>query len=67
MALIRLEVHQHPAKALTQDGIERTFALNVVAPYALTAALLSPSEQAKGELQTSSPRYRHSPVLTSTD
>jgi NAD(P)-dependent dehydrogenase (short-subunit alcohol dehydrogenase family) len=27
-------------KALTPDGIERTFALNVVAPHALTAALL---------------------------
>src|SRR5215208_4748051 len=38
------------AKALTQDGVERTFALNVVAPYALTAALLSPLRAGEGRV-----------------
>jgi NAD(P)-dependent dehydrogenase (short-subunit alcohol dehydrogenase family) len=38
------------AKALTQDGIERTFALNVVAPYVLTAALLSPLRAGEGRV-----------------
>jgi NAD(P)-dependent dehydrogenase (short-subunit alcohol dehydrogenase family) len=38
------------AKALTQDRIERTFALNVVAPYALTAALLSPLRAGEGRV-----------------
>jgi NAD(P)-dependent dehydrogenase (short-subunit alcohol dehydrogenase family) len=38
------------AKALTQDRIERTFALNVVAPYALTAALLSPLRVGEGRV-----------------
>lgn len=38
------------AKALTPDGIERTFSLNVVAPYALTAALLSPLHAGEGRV-----------------
>ena len=38
------------AKALTRDGIERTFALNVVPPYALTAALLSPLRAGEGRV-----------------
>jgi NAD(P)-dependent dehydrogenase (short-subunit alcohol dehydrogenase family) len=38
------------AKALTPDRIERTFALNVVAPYALTAALLSPLRAGEGRV-----------------
>jgi NAD(P)-dependent dehydrogenase (short-subunit alcohol dehydrogenase family) len=38
------------AKALTPDGIKRTFALNVVAPYALTAALLSPLRAGEGRV-----------------
>jgi NAD(P)-dependent dehydrogenase (short-subunit alcohol dehydrogenase family) len=38
------------AKALTPDGIERTFALNTVAPYAITTALLSPLQAAEGRV-----------------
>ena len=38
------------AKALTPDGIERTFALNTVAPYAITAALLSPLQAGEGRV-----------------
>ena len=38
------------AKALTSDGIERTFALNAVAPYALTTALLSPLQAGEGRV-----------------
>ncbi len=38
------------AKALTPDGIERTFALNTVAPYAITTALLSPLQAGEGRV-----------------
>ena len=38
------------AKALTPDGIERTFALNAVAPYALTTALLAPLQAGEGRV-----------------
>ena len=36
------------AKALTPDGIERTFAFNTIAPYAITTALLSPPQSERG-------------------
>jgi NAD(P)-dependent dehydrogenase (short-subunit alcohol dehydrogenase family) len=38
------------AKAMTPEGIERTFALNVVGPYALTAALHSPLQAGAGRV-----------------
>lgn len=38
------------AKALTPEGIEYTFALNAVAPYALTAALLPPLQAGAGRV-----------------
>jgi retinol dehydrogenase 14 len=38
------------AKALTPEGIEYTFALNAVAPYALTAALLPPLRAGAGRV-----------------
>jgi NAD(P)-dependent dehydrogenase (short-subunit alcohol dehydrogenase family) len=38
------------AKALTPDGIERTFALNAVVPYALTTALLFPLRAGEGRV-----------------
>ena len=38
------------AKALSPDGIERTFALNAVAPYALTTALLAPLQSGEGRV-----------------
>jgi NAD(P)-dependent dehydrogenase (short-subunit alcohol dehydrogenase family) len=37
-------------KQLTADGIERTFALNVAAPFVLTEALLAPLAAAKGRV-----------------
>jgi NAD(P)-dependent dehydrogenase (short-subunit alcohol dehydrogenase family) len=37
-------------RALTKDGFERTFALNVAAPYALVEALLEPLAAAKGRV-----------------
>src|SRR4051812_3753305 len=37
-------------KQLTVDGIERTFALNVAAPFALTEALVEPLAAAKGRV-----------------
>lgn len=37
-------------KQLTADGIERTFALNVLTPYTLTEALLPALEAAKGRV-----------------
>lgn len=43
------------AKALTQDGIERTFALYVVAPYALTAAPLSPPSRRRASCKRRHP------------
>lgn len=38
------------AKALTADDIERTFALNVVAPHALTTTLLFPLQAGEGRV-----------------
>lgn len=37
-------------KQLTKDGLERTFALNVAAPFALTEALIEPLAAAKGRI-----------------
>ena len=37
-----------PSRTLTQDGVERTFALNVLAPYALTSRLLPQLRAAEG-------------------
>ncbi len=38
------------SKQLTQDGLERTFALNVVAPFVLTEELVGPLAAAKGRV-----------------
>jgi NAD(P)-dependent dehydrogenase (short-subunit alcohol dehydrogenase family) len=38
------------AKALTPDGIKRTFAFNTIAPYAITTALLSPLKASEGRV-----------------
>lgn len=38
------------AKELTEDGLERTFALNVMAPFALTEALLPELTAARGRV-----------------
>src|SRR6185369_2367979 len=38
------------AKVLTEDGLERTFALNVLAPHALTEALIPSLAAAKGRV-----------------
>lgn len=37
-------------RRLTEDGLERTFALNVAAPFALTEALLEPLAAARGRV-----------------
>jgi NAD(P)-dependent dehydrogenase (short-subunit alcohol dehydrogenase family) len=37
-------------RELTPDGLERTFALNVAAPFALTEALIEPLSAAKGRV-----------------
>jgi NAD(P)-dependent dehydrogenase (short-subunit alcohol dehydrogenase family) len=38
------------AKQLTKDGLERTFALNVAAPFVLTEALVEPLAAARGRV-----------------